>query len=301
MSVKEISKNRAKLPVRNESGKAVRNARSGTFTDNMKLPVHRWFRYSAGFSAEWVCSEIERFEEDTGETAVVIDPFVGSGTTSFASCSLGKNSFGFDGHPFVARIAKAKNLWHLDEYDFKEACQLLMSDVDNASRVSQRYDSSPLLGKCYEREALDELDSLKYAFEKHADEDPIWELVRLNITSVLRACSNVGTAQWQYILPNKTKNKVLAAGDAFMAKADLMAADMEFAKCPGWTNTAVISETDVRHEVNAKKGNLILTSPPYPNNYAYPDATRPALTSLAAVGSSVAVKTAGRTHVVPFC
>jgi hypothetical protein len=24
------------------------------FLDNMRLPIHRWFRYSAGFSAEWV-------------------------------------------------------------------------------------------------------------------------------------------------------------------------------------------------------------------------------------------------------
>lgn len=26
----------------------------GSFIDNMKLPIHRWFRYSAGFSALWV-------------------------------------------------------------------------------------------------------------------------------------------------------------------------------------------------------------------------------------------------------
>ena len=30
------------------------NGRSGAFVDNMVLPVHRWFRYSAGFSADWV-------------------------------------------------------------------------------------------------------------------------------------------------------------------------------------------------------------------------------------------------------
>jgi hypothetical protein len=29
-----------------------REQASTTFSDNMKLPVHRWFRYSAGFSAE---------------------------------------------------------------------------------------------------------------------------------------------------------------------------------------------------------------------------------------------------------
>ena len=27
---------------------------TSNFLDNMRLPVHRWFRYSAGFSAEWV-------------------------------------------------------------------------------------------------------------------------------------------------------------------------------------------------------------------------------------------------------
>ena len=27
---------------------------TSNFLDNMRLPIHRWFRYSAGFSAEWV-------------------------------------------------------------------------------------------------------------------------------------------------------------------------------------------------------------------------------------------------------
>src|ERR1039458_3159890 len=27
---------------------------TSNFLNNMRLPVHRWFRYSAGFSAEWV-------------------------------------------------------------------------------------------------------------------------------------------------------------------------------------------------------------------------------------------------------
>ncbi len=30
------------------------SAKSSTFTGNLSLPIHRWFRYSAGFSANWV-------------------------------------------------------------------------------------------------------------------------------------------------------------------------------------------------------------------------------------------------------
>ena len=28
--------------------------KSTTFSDNMVLPIHRWFKYTAGFSALWV-------------------------------------------------------------------------------------------------------------------------------------------------------------------------------------------------------------------------------------------------------
>lgn len=249
-------------------------ARSGTFTDNMKLPIHRWFRYSAGFSADWVQSEISKFEKDTGKKARILDPFVGSGTTSFAACSLGRESYGFDGHPFVARIAKAKSLWHLDENDFREACHAVIAKAKKSKKITARHDESNLLGKCYDIDALTNLDKLRFAYESLADNDPIWELVRLNITSILRACSKAGTAQWQYVLPNKSKSKVINAYDAFIGKSIIMAEDMEFAKCAKWTNTAHIIEQDVRIKMDAKKCNLLITSPPYPNNYDYADATR---------------------------
>ena len=35
-------------------------ARSSTFLDNLSIPIHRWFRYSAGFSADWVREVIAR-------------------------------------------------------------------------------------------------------------------------------------------------------------------------------------------------------------------------------------------------
>ncbi|MEI2565390.1 DNA methyltransferase [Vibrio metoecus] len=249
-------------------------ARSGTFTDNMKLPVHRWFRYSAGYSADWVKSEIKRFEEKTGQNAIVLDPFLGSGTTAFAGASLGNHVYGFEGHPFVARVAKAKNFWVLDELDFKYACENVLILAEKRSQVTSRHDESNLLGKCYDLPALTKLDNLRFAYEELADDNPIWELVWLNITSILRACSKVGTAQWQYVLPNKSKAKVLDVKEAFLGKAELMAQDMKYTKLSGWSNTANIIKQDVRECINSPKCNLLITSPPYPNNYDYADATR---------------------------
>src|SRR6266567_9547919 len=57
--------------------------RTSTFLDNMRLPVHRWFRYSAGFSAEWVKSVLAEVRKTADVT--VLDPFAGAGTTLLAA------------------------------------------------------------------------------------------------------------------------------------------------------------------------------------------------------------------------
>src|SRR5437762_327373 len=78
---------------------------TSNFLNNMRLPVHRWFRYSAGFSAEWVKLLLaERRPHDPR----VLDPFVGSGTTCLACDEMGVSSYGLEAHPFVLRVARAK-------------------------------------------------------------------------------------------------------------------------------------------------------------------------------------------------
>jgi len=87
----------------------LRSSRSGTFVDNLVLPIHRWFRYSAGFAAQWV--EQVLADWGIGPGHVVLDPFAGSGTVPVVCDSLGIASFGTEAHPLVARICRAKLLW----------------------------------------------------------------------------------------------------------------------------------------------------------------------------------------------
>src|SRR5437016_10729762 len=79
---------------------------TSTFVPNMGLPVHRWFRYSAGFSAEWVESVI-RDASKHGDVRV-FDPFAGSATTILAAENVGAESWGLEAHPFIYRVARAK-------------------------------------------------------------------------------------------------------------------------------------------------------------------------------------------------
>lgn len=90
----------------------VSDAASSTFVKNLGLPVHRWFRYSAGFSAEWVEQVIR--DAMAGGPVQVFDPFAGSGTTLIAAEQAGVASCGIDAHPFISRVARAKLQWRTD-------------------------------------------------------------------------------------------------------------------------------------------------------------------------------------------
>ena len=85
---------------------AAESERASTFADNLSQPVHRWFRYSAGFSAPWVEGLIQR-EKAKGRRRV-LDPFAGSGTSLLAAECCDIDAMGIEAHPFVARIAQAR-------------------------------------------------------------------------------------------------------------------------------------------------------------------------------------------------
>lgn len=248
-------------------------ARSGTFTDNMKLPIHRWFRYSAGFSAEWVESVLKDHKAIT-----VLDPFVGSGTVCVASDKLGITSFGIEAHPFVFRLGKGKLSWEENIDDFGAAIFSLKVEALKVRDSVSLNEANALIVKCYSESSLRDLYSIKAAYLNLSTSwtDSINSLVFLSINSILRATSHVGTAQWQYVLPNKTKARVSSPYAALELQAKMMMDDMQTMQIESVSSNAILLPTDSRtlEGVPDKSIDLVITSPPYANNYDYADATR---------------------------
>ena len=83
---------------------------TSTFIDNMSLPIHRWFRYTAGFSAQWVEETVRKYLSKSvhNDNFRVLDPFAGSGTTLLACDKLGIISYGYESHPLIYEIAAGK-------------------------------------------------------------------------------------------------------------------------------------------------------------------------------------------------
>ena len=77
-----------------------------TFSDNADLPVHRWWPYVQGYSAEFVADVIGRESLAPGST--VLDPFAGSGTTLVEARRAGHRALGYEIMPPAALAARVK-------------------------------------------------------------------------------------------------------------------------------------------------------------------------------------------------
>lgn len=271
-------------------------SRSGTFVDNMRLPVHRWFRYSAGFSAEWVGGVIRSYGRPGDR---ILDPFAGSGTTLIAAQQHGFESVGIEPHPFVRRVAHAKMQYSSSQVAFRTHADRVLADaLDSAVDA----DAAPTLMKeCYDEHALAQLEALRIAIERHDDSSPASALSWLALVGILRSTSRVGTAPWQYLLPTRSKRVTLTPFDAYERAVAGMIADMSAMRSPTVDIRMLASDARSCEGVSSGSVSLVICSPPYANNYDYADATRLEMTFFREIQGWGDLQSAVRRHLMRSC
>ena len=270
---------------------------TSTFLDNMRLPIHRWFRYSAGFSAEWVKWLLA---ERNGSDLRVLDPFVGSGTTCLACDEMGIPSYGIEAHPFVHRVARVKLSYATDPERYISKAERAFEFARKAVAQTEHYPE--IIGKCYGRETLDYLDRFRQAVEAEQDGSPEAGLLWMALVSSLRAVSEAGTAPWQYVLPGRRKT-VPPPPEVTLRKAvQMIAADIRFMARRAKPR-AKLRVDDARKCVTVPDGwaTLVITSPPYANNYDYADATRLEMAFMGEIRGWGDLQETVRRHLVRAC
>ncbi len=248
---------------------------STTFSDNMSLPIHKWYRYSAGFSAKWIEDVVKKYVVDIGSRDIkVLDPFAGSGTTLLACDNIGVQSFGYESHPLVSKIAQSKLLWNTSVDEFAHISEEILKQA--RQQANESYDYPEIVLKCYDEKNLKQIDSLRKTLEQYHDGSDAFQLSWVAFVSILRCASHAGTATWQYVLPNKKKLKVADAFEAYKKQIDTMKLDMITYQNSQACSMAQLFKHDARElRVELKDSiDIVVTSPPYANNYDYADATR---------------------------
>lgn len=282
-----------------EVEKKKRGDNSSTFTNNMKLPIHRWFRYSAGYSADWVRKVIN--ENKAEGRSRVLDPFLGSGTTILEAENCGVESIGLESHPFVHKVAESKLSWDVDLESFTQTANGVLEEARQLEGSENGYPE--LIPKCYPPEILKKLDSLRQVVERQNENSNEGKLIWITLASILRECSPAGTANWQYVLPNKRKAKIVDPFEAFAKKISVISQDIEVKQTNDIAHKAQLFNDDSRNIVSVEDGwaDLIITSPPYANNYDYADATRLELSFFQWIEKWKDLQTSIRPHLVRAC
>jgi len=251
----------------------------GSFQDSLRAPIHRWFTYPAGYSHKLVEAKIDEYMLDSNKT--ILDPFVGTGTTSLAAKAKGVNSVGIEAHSFVFWIAKTKLHSEYDIESLEEDAKVIRNSAKGIySKLVKCNGVWPaLVYKCFTEDNLRQLLALRIAILGHECPSARKDFFKVALTATLRDVTSAG-AGWPYIAPSKHAKRTVhrQALVEFVKRVKMMINDVfEFKAADRPCSHHELYNGDAREikeYVHHNTVDMALTSPPYLNNYDYADRTR---------------------------
>jgi DNA modification methylase len=98
--------------------------------------IHNWYNFTLGYSPEFPDFIINRRKNLT-KSSLILDPFLGSGTTMVSAKAKGLKSVGIEANDFFAFAAEVKLNWKVDT---KKASQILEKLMINIHKEAAKYD-----------------------------------------------------------------------------------------------------------------------------------------------------------------
>ncbi len=289
------------------------------FEDNKSTAMHRWVPWIAGFSADFVRDAFSHYLPDRPpQELTILEPFSGVGTTLVEGLLAGHNVIGFEINPFAYLSSKVK----CNAHSFSlEAVDSALCDVAlKASKRIRAVDDAVLEGKdpklstapprsvsppnfrsrvpflspLVELKVLHCLDAIS-----DVDDERIRELFMLAFGSILVSVSNysyepsLGSRVAAGRLPvidddvlGKLTNKIRNM------RQDICGFKSAISKYAPPPTAEVYNESSskISKVLEPRSVDLVVTSPPYLNNYHYIRNTRPHLFWLDFVTSASQLK-----------
>lgn len=257
------------------------------FSKNKTLPIHRWAPWIAGFSSDFVSDVIREFVPC--RRGLVLDPFAGVGTTLLEARLHNHETIGFEINPYAVFTCETKltsDQIHVSELineinRFEEYYIICLrsnytpkNSAPKGFKTRSEFYNPKILNKVLI--VLDFIDSIENELIKN--------LFRLAFASTMVTYSNYS---YEPSLGRRTHAGKGSIDDCpveqvICKKLNEMVEDIIWFK-KGLTNETpapkVISDSffEFKKYLSSDSIDLIITSPPYLNNYHYNRNTRPQL------------------------
>jgi DNA modification methylase len=283
-----------------DRGEPVIDTYNGKASSANNFPFHNWYNFVLGYSPEFPRFMLER--ERTTPADLVVDPFMGSGTTLVCCKLLGIPSKGIDANDFMVDAARTKLHWDVDtrrlrmlqhevvrevEYEYnryrwvrEEAQQLtLFSALEDEERLDyltyvQEHRPTMLVQKYLSDKPFARASIINDVIQRVLGNDPMRPFFDLALDSIIVPISNVKYGPGFGVVKPRDDADVLSI---FSSKLQKMIRDLESVDAE---QKAVVSDVmlgDARllsRHVEPNSAALIITSPPYPGDHEYTKHTR---------------------------
>jgi len=201
------------------------NRKSVSFQLSKNGKLHRWLKYKEGFSSDLVNTLIKEFSIYEGDT--ILDPFLGSGTTSFVASLKGINSIGFDILPISKVSVEAKKaMFNYDVLELKKA----LEDIKNIAipeTYKKRVNSIRITDNAYPHNTEIEISFFSEYFSSSTYSTELKNLLLLCILNSLEKVSYSAKdgqyLRWDYRCPKiiqAEKHRLEAGKKPFVTKLD---------------------------------------------------------------------------------
>ena len=261
--------------------------RDPAFVANRDAPVHRWVPWIAGYSKHFVEDALERHTTGPG---VVLDPFAGVGTTLIEADLAGHEAIGFEINPYAVFASRTKLKAHrIDSGLLRKAIDDFQAFGSTAGANGIEPHSAPPAGfrtrtPFYSLQVLRKV-LLTLDFIETQNDEHVADVFQLAFASTMVQYSN-----YSY---EPSLGRKAAAGrpdvadfpvfDALVARLSQMADDVDWHRQVRASRQRpdgrVFPQSFFDGYRNLAPGSvdLLVTSPPYLNNYHYNRNTRPHL------------------------
>lgn len=245
-------------------------------TRNENAPVHRWFRYKESFSASLLKIVVEKFAPDLGHQFRLLDPFCGVGTALVSAQQLGAQGYeiaatGIEQNPFSAFAASTKVNWSSVAGDrlTEMGAQILASPPISQSRVPEL--SSLRTGRCMTRTMVRKIVDVRDALLRIEDAG-IRNTLLLGLAGAVEPVSKVRKDGRALRIVEKSHPPLAQILNQRWSDMSYDAALLQdLLPIPSLPNVVAGDGRVPSSSLHSESANfdLILTSPPYPNNIDY--------------------------------
>ncbi len=261
-----------------------------SFATNKTLPIHRWVPWIAGFASHFVRKVLGTFLDGEG---MVLDPFAGVGTTLVEATLGGHQAVGFEINPYAALACRAKACAYRISVEalYAEVARLRtfytertgngytpISKPPRGFRTRSAFYSPQVL-----RKVLIVKDFIATMPHENAASE-LRDLFRLAFAATMVRYSNYSyePSLGRRVSAGKSEIHDFPVGQTIVHKLLEMAEDVAWfqEQLPTVPQPAQVHNVSFfKHEsyLAPASVDLVITSPPYLNNYHYNRNTRPQL------------------------